>query len=78
MTKWDKHRILFKGRRILLKSNPRKGFCQVCGYAGATDMHHLEYHDDDPLQGAIELCNRCHAKIHDTPVNPKTGRFMSA
>lgn len=71
-------RILFKGKRLDLPFNPRKGFCQVCGYIGKTDMHHFEYHQDDPLRGAIELCNRCHAKIDSRPRDPNTGRFISA
>ena len=70
-------RIVFQDTRILLSNNPRKGVCEKCGiklgdeYINAkgkikilkkTDMHHMEYHDDDPLKDAIEICPSCHFK----------------
>jgi|SRR5687768_8178058 len=74
------HRImLFKDRRIYLKENPRKGQCTVCGlkigdkYINKhgkevtikhTQIHHLDYHYDDPLKDAIEVCVKCHREKH--------------
>jgi len=23
-------------------------------------MHHIQYHEDDPLKDTVELCGRCH------------------
>jgi hypothetical protein len=72
--------LKFKGRSLLLKENPRKGRCELCGLdigdfytnhygefvqVKITVMHHFaEYHDDDPLKDTIELCASCHRKIH--------------
>ena len=55
-------RILFKGKRILLKEKPRTGICSWCNKKGLTDIHHIEYHDNNPLKDTIELCKSCHAK----------------
>ncbi len=71
-------RITFKGKRIRLKKNPRNGKCVNCensigdefidrfgnnNLTKQTHMHHEEYHDEDPLKDAKELCNSCHSKI---------------
>lgn len=32
--KWNKMRILYKGKRMYVKENPRKGICQRCGKKG--------------------------------------------
>jgi len=59
-------RISFRGKRILLKENPRKGICSNCGKSVAkgeiktTNIHHTKYHYDDPLKDTIELCVKCH------------------
>jgi len=59
-------RISFRGRRILLKSNPRTGVCSNCkssvakGEIKQTNIHHTKYHYDDPLKDTIELCVKCH------------------
>jgi hypothetical protein len=53
-------RITFKDKQVLIKRNPRSGICSSCGKKGITDMHHLEYHDDDPLKDTVELCKSCH------------------
>ena len=70
-------RIWFKNRGIRLKENPRKGVCSICGkkvgdefinYSGKvvrikkTHIHHINYHDDDPLKDTIEVCPQCHMK----------------
>ena len=53
-------RIVYKNTRVYLDENPRKGKCSQCGNEGYTHMHHIEYHDDDPLKDTIELCPACH------------------
>lgn len=57
-------KIRFKDKRIELKDNPRTGVCNLCRRVGLTNMHHLQYHDDDPLKDTIELCPSCHGKQH--------------
>jgi len=63
---WDtvnrSRRLQFKDSRIYLKENPRKGICELCGFKGLTHMHHINYHDDNPLRDTIELCPSCHRK----------------
>lgn len=63
--------------RMRLKDIPRKGICDWCGkkigdsYIGwrnkiktvkRTNIHHFEYHANDPLKDTVELCNSCHSK----------------
>lgn len=56
-------RLVFKKKTIYLKKNPRTGICSLCGKTGKrTHMHHLQYHDDNPLKDTIELCVSCHRK----------------
>lgn len=70
--------IRFKNKQIILEENPRIGFCNICKksigdeYINSkgktakiklTHMHHMNYHNDNPLKDAIELCASCHAKI---------------
>lgn len=67
---YQPRRILFKGKRILLKEPPRTGVCSKCGRSVAkgeikrTAIHHKKYHDEDPLKDTSELCASCHAKEH--------------
>lgn len=58
--KWNSYRILFRGKRVYLKENPRKGFCMKCGKTGKTNIHHEKYDDADPLKYIVELCISCH------------------
>jgi len=45
--------------------NPRTGVCSECGRTNCkTDIHHIQYHDYDPLRDTIELCVGCHNKTH--------------
>lgn len=82
--------ILFKDRIIILDQKVRTGICKLCGYTGKTNMHHIQYHDDDPLKDTIEVCASCHMKEHwklesyrnmmipkvlDQFRDPMTGRF---
>ncbi len=59
---YKSRRILFKGKRIRLYRNPRKGICQLCNKKGLTNIHHIKYDDADPLAYIIELCIPCHTK----------------
>lgn len=71
------NRVRFKLQQINLKHNPRTGQCQLCNkkigdeyinwygkvaIVKKIDIHHIEYHDDDPLKDIIELCMSCHSK----------------
>ena len=73
----NKRRIKFKDTIIRVDKNPRKGKCENCGlkigdsyinHKGQivilkhTQMHHEQYHDDDPLKDTMELCVKCHDK----------------
>lgn len=75
--KLNPRRINFKGKIIYLKENPRTGKCAFClksrgdeyvnrfgeiAIIRKTDLHHLEYHDGDPLKDTVELCVSCHMK----------------
>ena len=60
-------RILFKDKRVHIDVDPRIGICNFCcAVVGVnckrTNMHHLEYHPEDPLKDAIEICPSCHFK----------------
>jgi len=57
--------MVFKGKIIILKERVLTGICSWCGYKGYTHMHHLQYHDDDPLKDTIELCPSCHTSRHE-------------
>lgn len=58
--KWNERAMKFKDKMLFLKSNPRTGTCSRCGKTGMTHIHHIAYHDDDPLKDTIELCLSCH------------------
>lgn len=67
--RWFDRTIMYKGKSVAVKENPRKGICSLCGKSIATKeirithMHHYgEYIDSDPLANTIELCNSCHGK----------------
>jgi hypothetical protein len=49
-------------RQILLKDNPRTGVCSLCRKQGKTHLHHINYHENDPLKDTVELCISCHNK----------------
>lgn len=63
-------RITFKGERIYLKDEPRKGICSKCdksiekGEVERTVLHHLKYDPDNPLENTVELCPSCHRLEH--------------
>lgn len=75
--KYGPRRITYQNCRVYLSQNFRTGQCNHCHkkigdeYINSrgklatikkTDMHHIEYHDDDLLQDTIELCVSCHVK----------------
>jgi hypothetical protein len=74
----NRRKLVFKGKQMYVKENPRKGVCSKCGkksgeqylnYNGKlsaviTHIHHLEYHEEDVLKDTIELCNSCHRSEH--------------
>ena len=62
-------RMKFKGKRIIVKQKPRKGICEWCGAIKGvnckrTQIHHIEYHEQDPLKDTVELCSKCHYNAH--------------
>jgi len=62
-------RIWYKNKSVRLKHNPRTGQCSICLRKKGegiklTHMHHIQYHDDDPLKDTIEVCVSCHKKQH--------------
>jgi len=64
--KYARTRIWFKSQRLVLKENPRKGICSQCHSilgidCKTTQIHHIKYHEDDPLKDTVELCPSCHA-----------------
>jgi len=65
--KWHARRILFKGKRLYVKENPRTGICSLCHRKTGegikkTAIHHIQYHEDDLLRDTVELCVSCHDK----------------
>jgi len=63
----NKKILKFKDRYVLLKESPRKGVCTWCKAIRGKDckitqIHHIEYHDDDILKDTVELCASCHGK----------------
>jgi hypothetical protein len=72
---YQPRRIVFKDKRISIKEDPRYGICQLCGAVRGMDckqtqMHHLQYHEEDPLKDTIEVCVKCHKRQH------KIGRIV--
>jgi hypothetical protein len=95
--------IRFHDRQIFIRKNPRKGICSWCDRKDGepytnrrgkpchvkTTMHHIEYHEEDPLKDTIELCRECHQKKdwqlgkyanrpnNHQPRDEATGRFIT-
>lgn len=60
---WTKKTIFYKGVRIAVRKIVRLGICKKCGKTDCkTELHHIQYHDDDPMKDTIELCSSCHGK----------------
>lgn len=62
--KYTGRTVRFKGKRVWLKENPRKGICTDCGKPGRTLLHHIKYDKSNPLAHTIELCIGCHNRQH--------------
>ena len=66
----NKKRIKYKGKTTWIGKIIRTGMCSNCyrsvekGEINQTQMHHLKYDDNHIEQYTIELCVRCHRKIH--------------
>lgn len=74
-----KHYFLaYKGKQFPINFSPKTGKCSSCKKSigdeyintygkiskiKCTELHHLKYDDDHPLDNTIELCPSCHAKI---------------
>ncbi len=69
------NQVGFRGRTIILKSDPWTGVCNRCRYVPYTahpltgfvyqntELHHMEYDENDPLANTIELCKLCHRQV---------------
>jgi hypothetical protein len=65
-------RLYYKQKtiRFNLGEQLRKNICSLCGKKYPddlklrTNLHHVTYNDEKPLEGVIEVCNSCHAKLH--------------
>ena len=58
----NQRRIKYKGKYKYVGTEVRTGICSLCRKQGQTQMHHINYHDDDVLKDTIELCIQCHNK----------------
>lgn len=56
--------IVYKGKTLTFPFNVKNGLCSNCGREGYTQLHHIKYHDEDPLKDTVELCAHCHGKWH--------------
>jgi len=86
-TETRKRTINFKSKsRTYVGFIPRREVCSNCGMKKGDKytvwgkekivkihLHHIKYHDDDPLKDTIELCARCHIYV-TMDDNEKWGR----
>jgi hypothetical protein len=54
-------RLTYKGKYLFAHEKVRNNQCIKCGKIGYTHLHHVIYHDDNPLKDTMELCASCHA-----------------
>jgi hypothetical protein len=74
---WGEKRLQFKNKRINLSHNPRQNKCSWCKKGIGDEyidsrgnpakikrmhLHHIEYHEEDPLKDTFTLCPSCHLK----------------
>jgi hypothetical protein len=69
------NQIAFKGQTVYLDEDPKRGVCNRCRYVPwtvhpltgfiytTTEMHHIEYDENDPLAYTMELCKLCHKQV---------------
>lgn len=72
--RWNSRKMIFKRKQIYVKENPRIGVCNLCRAVvpfdcKVTNIHHIAYHEEDPLKDTIELCARCHGKANWELIN---------
>ena len=82
-SKYTKRRLTYRGKKITFPYNIRSGICQWCKKKGITFLHHIKYHDDNPLKDTIEICKSCHSKHHwkpreSYPRDPSNGRYIKS
>ena len=61
---YNKRKIKFKGKSMILDHEPRIGICSNCGKEGQTNLHHTKYDSNNPLKHTRELCVGCHRLVH--------------
>ena len=67
-----KSQMRYKDKDVRFDFNLRTNVCCMCGkkypedLQRQTDLHHIEYSDENPLEHTIELCVGCHFKVHRT------------
>ena len=52
----------------------KKGICELCGTRGQTEKHHIKSKGsggDDTKENLIEVCRKCHTKIHTGEIKLK-------
>ena len=75
---WGERRLQFKNNRLNLTHNPRESKkCNQCNKGIGDEyidsrgrpakikrmhIHHVKYHEDDPLKDTFTLCPSCHQK----------------
>lgn len=63
-----------KNKKLL---QDKKGICQICGFRGNTEKHHIKSKGsggDDIPENLIEVCRICHTKIHTGQIKVKNER----
>jgi len=64
------YQITYKDKQVYVEENPRNGVCNYCRrvrdntYKKQFAIHHVQYHDDNPLKDTIESCPACHSREH--------------
>lgn len=69
------NRIDFRGKKVLLGEDPKRGVCNICRYVVGevhptsgkvykrTHMHHEAYNENKPTDHTIETCPYCHIML---------------
>lgn len=75
---YGKRRFQFKDKSVYHTEVPRTGQCTVCRkrigdtylnkrwkerIIKLTHMHHIDYHENSPIDETVELCVSCHGKV---------------
>lgn len=67
-----------KNKRIVNKKllKDKKGMCEICHKYTQTEKHHIKTKGsggDDIKENLIEVCRRCHTKIHTGEIKINKG-----